>query len=157
MTYPCLCHDRNSHRVHDLLDHLWVRHARNTTLGSYVRRYPFKGHHGASTRFFCYSCLCRSVSAGCVCEVFGFSTCSALTTSIMTPPFNIFARPVLTVKLVDPFWLSPSGPCPLVVTSLVIPNTVIGNQRVPLVNEFKQSSDDVKLGFIRKMAESVSF
>lgn len=24
MTYPCLRHDGNSHRVHDLLDHLWV-------------------------------------------------------------------------------------------------------------------------------------
>ena len=29
-------------------------------------------------------------------------TCSALTTSIMTPPFNICARPALILKFVEP-------------------------------------------------------
>jgi len=36
----------------------------------------------------------------------GAMTCSAFTTSMMTPPFNMRARPVLTVKLDSPeaFW-----------------------------------------------------
>lgn len=31
-------------------------------------------------------------------DVFKKHTCSALTTSMITPPFNIWARPALTVK-----------------------------------------------------------
>lgn len=43
---------------------------------------------------------------------FFLHTCSALTTSIMTPPFNMRARPVLTVKLDSglPFWAMPEPP-----------------------------------------------
>ena len=43
-------------------------------------------------------------------------TCSAFTTSIITPPFNIRARPVLTVK-VDSALPFCAVPCPLVMGS----------------------------------------
>lgn len=40
-------------------------------------------------------------------------TCSALTTSMMTPPFSIWARPALTAKVgVDPL-VAVEGPWPL--------------------------------------------
>lgn len=42
-------------------------------------------------------------------------TCSALTTSMMTPPFNILAKPALTAKLFSPSW----AVCPFVVGNSV--------------------------------------
>jgi hypothetical protein len=52
-----LCHDRNGHSCHDLLDHLWIRHSRHATLYSNVGRYTFQGHDGNCASFLGDACL----------------------------------------------------------------------------------------------------
>lgn len=122
MSYSRLGHDGYGNSFHYILDHLGVRHAGYAALGSDVCGDSLKGHNGAGTGFFCYSCLSLVSDIPIWCGRFSErSTCSALTTSMITPPFIIFARPALTVKFVEPFLLSPPvGPWPLVEASFVM-------------------------------------
>lgn len=121
MAYPCFRHYRNRDGVHYLFDHSRVWHACHTTLGSDICWDSLESHDCTCARFFRYSCLVAvSQVIWITCRGELIQTCSALTTSIMTPPFSIFARPVLTAKLVDSFWLWSSGACPLVVASLLV-------------------------------------
>lgn len=122
MSYSCLRHDGDGDGSHNVFDHLWIRHTGNAALGSDVCGNTLEGHDGAGAGFFCYPCLMVvSVILTKLREDVRMNTCSASTTSMITPPFIIFARPALTVKLVEPFlfsWLD--GPWPLVEASLVI-------------------------------------
>lgn len=116
----CLGHDRYCDRLHDLLDHLGITHARHATLCSNVCGNTLESHDRGCAGLFCYACL-RSLSERLepFCKFFHRSllrerghrerkpalrTCSAFTTSIMTPPFNILANPALTAKLFSPSW-----------------------------------------------------
>lgn len=47
-----LGHDGDGHCVHDILDHVRVRHARHATLDSDIGRNPFEGHDSGSTSLF---------------------------------------------------------------------------------------------------------
>jgi len=55
---------------------------------------------------------CKVVDEGVGVELRGWHTCSALMTSMITPPFSMRARPALTEKLFSPSAES-LGPWPL--------------------------------------------
>ena len=116
VTYPRFGHDGDRNGFHDFFNHARVGHTCHTALVSDICGNTLESHDGTGTCFFCYSCLeaycCQKI--WCKAEMGLRYTCSALTTSMITPPFIIFARPVFTVKFVLPLGLSPAGPCPLV-------------------------------------------
>lgn len=103
VTNSCLCHDWDCDSCHDLLDHLRVRHACHPSLSSDICRHSLESHDCNCAGLLCYSCLTWGEPLYQCLEGKGIHTCSAFTTSIMTPPFNIRANPVLTVKLASPF------------------------------------------------------
>ena len=51
MSDPDFGHDGNTDGIHNLLDHLWIRHSCYTTLLSDVCRDPLERHNGTGTRF----------------------------------------------------------------------------------------------------------
>ena len=143
VAYSCLGHDGDGDGLHYFFDHFWVGHAGDTALGSDVCGDTLEGHDGAGTGFFCYSCLRMvNVKSGKLGDVRRVCTCSALTTSIITPPFIIFASPALTVKFVEPFLLPSAWPLPLVAASLVI--LVSGGGCKELEVEISSSSARIK-------------
>ncbi|GAO50133.1 hypothetical protein G7K_4268-t1 [Saitoella complicata NRRL Y-17804] len=81
-----LSHDGDGDGLDDLLDHLGVGHTGNTTVPADVSRDTLEGHDGTSTGLLSDTGL------------LGASAPTHLITSMMTPPFNICAKPDLTAK-----------------------------------------------------------
>ena len=78
---PGLRHDRDRHRLLDPLDHRRVGHARHAAVAADVGGHALERHHRAG--------------AG----VLGDPRLLGVTTSMITPPLSISARPVLTRKV----------------------------------------------------------
>lgn len=120
VTNTGLGHNGDGDGVHDLLDHAGVRHAGDTAVLANVGRNALKCHNGAGTGLLSDTGLMSVVSGRSEGrkERIGH-TCSALTTSMMTPPFSMRARPALTANEATPSVpLAPSC-LPLVVGSVV--------------------------------------
>jgi hypothetical protein len=95
-----LGHDGDGHGSHDLLDHLGIRHASNSSFYPDVCWDTLQGHDRTRSGLFSYSGLVAKGQRWTMSGLEGHvRTCSALTTSMITPPFSMRARPVLTVKL----------------------------------------------------------
>ena len=77
MTDARLGHDRDGDRVLDGLDEGGVAHASHAAVPADVGRYPLQGHHSDGP------------------GVLGDLACSAVTTSMITPPRSISAKPPL--------------------------------------------------------------
>jgi hypothetical protein len=103
VTNSGLGHDGDGDGIHNLLDHLGVAHAGHATLRADVCWDTLEGHDGDSASLLCDAGL-RLSERGVLMTLREKLTCSALTTSIMTPPFSMRASPALTAKLFSPSW-----------------------------------------------------
>lgn len=74
MSDSCLRHYGNRHALHDLLDHLWVRHTGHATLGSDIGRYALEGHDGGCASFFSDAGLLVMLVSG-ICELVERNEC----------------------------------------------------------------------------------
>ena len=106
-----LGHDGDRDGVHDVADQGGVGHAGDAALGADVGGDALEGHDGDGASFFGDACLDgEEVLVAIVTGEEGeakaiMDTCSALTTSMITPPLSIRANPALTAKLESsPFW-----------------------------------------------------
>lgn len=99
-----LGHDGDGDGGHDVLDHLRVGHAGYAALDADIGGHALERHDGAGAGLLSDAGLGEGLLvSGIAWKGVGWGsrvrlTCSTLTTSMMTPPCNIRARPVFTVK-----------------------------------------------------------